>query len=152
MKILKYSLLMLLCLALIAGCSKKQDEVDKLEKEMLGQVDTIADTMQADTMPVVAEVEVIEEEPEVDKMPARPAGNGFTVQVASCESEDYARYLVDLYTGRGYEPFVSEISIEGQTYNRVRIGMYENFADAKVLKAELLDKYSLETWIDYVTM
>lgn len=153
MKLFKLMMILALSLILITSCSKKQEDADKLEKEMIGTLDdTMADTTQViDT--VEAAVEMVEEapvEPTIDPMPKRPAGSGFTVQVAACEDETYARYLVDLYTTRGYEPFVSDFTVEGQKYYRVRIGVFENISEANSLMLELSDKYTLTTWVDFI--
>ena len=83
-------------------------------------------------------------------MPPAPSGGGYTVQIASSESQDYARRLVEDYTSRGYQPFVSTITYNNQTYYRVRVGNFRAFADAKALKEELADKFSLEPWIDRI--
>ena len=153
MRLFKLILILALSLFLTMSCSKKQEDADKLEQEMMGNLeDTLVDTSQAiDTVEVaMGVVEEVPSEPTVDPMPKRPAGSGFTVQVAACEDETYARYLVDLYTTRGYEPFVSEFSVDGQKYYRVRIGVFENSSEANSLKQELADKFSLATWIDFI--
>lgn len=155
-----YRLLILLSLSLILiftiGCSKKSDEAAELEKEFLG--DTVQPVMEDSTMMTAAQdsaetfeadAQAVPEE-EVRSMPKQPAGAGYSVQVAGCEDQAYAEHLVDVYTRRGYEPFVTNITIEGQTYYRVRIGLFESYSQAKAMQAELLDKYSLDTWIDEV--
>ena len=86
-----------------------------------------------------------EEEPPA--MPGQPEGSGYTVQVASCESSDYASHLVSLYTERGYEPFVSEAVVGDQLFYRVRIGVFAGYSDAVHLQKELMDRYSLKTWV-----
>ena len=88
--------------------------------------------------------------PEATKpaMPPAPTGVGYTVQIASCESEDYARHLVAVYTKRGYEPFVATISYNNLVYYRVRIGHYPTVAAAKTLKDELTDRFSIKPWVD----
>jgi hypothetical protein len=139
----------------LAGCSEKKEEAAKLEEEMM-QLQTEADTGAAVAtedslaLPPAADASAIpeEEQPVADLMPPAPQGEGFTVQVASCEDPDYARYLVSLYADRGYEASVSTITYNSQTYYRVRIGNLESFSEAGVLKAELDDKYSIAAWID----
>ena len=151
MKLFRLFMILGVSLSLIMSCSKKQEEADKLEKEMMeGSIDTLIDTTHIVDTVAIAAPEEVPSGPEVDPMPKQPTGSGFTVQVASCEDETYARYLVDLYTTRGYEPFVSEFSIDGQNYYRVRIGVFENSSEAKLLKQELADKFSLSTWIDFI--
>lgn len=148
------------CLLLIVSCSKKKEEAAQLEQEVLrGQAGAETDSAAAivdsseivDSTVIPADAAAIPEEESAPAMPKRPAGDGYTVQVAGCESEDYARHLVDLYTDRGYEPYVSEFSYDGQVYYRVRIGLYDSFGPAKQLQSELSDKYSVDGWIDKVT-
>jgi cell division septation protein DedD len=81
-------------------------------------------------------------------MPPAPAGAGYTVQIASCESEDYARHLVQVYTKRGYEPFVATITYNNLLYYRVRVGNFKSVAEAKVLRDELIDRFSVKAWVD----
>jgi cell division septation protein DedD len=75
---------------------------------------------------------------------------GYVVQVAACESMEYAQYLVEKYQNRGYDPYMITATVEGQTYYRVRIGGIETEQEAKQLKNELLDKYSIQAWIDEI--
>ncbi len=145
----KYAVAIIMVASLLFGCSKKQDEAAELEKELLGKKDTAAAVVEqavVDTTPDVAAVPV---EPE-PSYPGAPAGAGYTVQVAGCEDRVYAEYLVEKYTTRGYEPFVTVANVEGQTYYRVRIGMYETLSEAKALKIQLEDRYSVNAWIDYI--
>jgi len=145
----------MLCLLVVAGCSKDQEVVD-LENEMLG--DTVADTT---GVPVVttdstmdtavaamdaAAVPVEEPEP---SMPSRPIGSGYEVQVAGCEDAAYAQSLVQRYRERGYEPYVTTATIDGQKYYRVRLGIFETFSEAKAVKAAVEDRYSVAAWIDH---
>ncbi|NOY88776.1 MAG: SPOR domain-containing protein [FCB group bacterium] len=156
MNIYKLSLFIMLALMLTFGCSKKKEEAAKLEKEMLNQQDTT--TMVDTTAPAVTQqapesttamgnAAAVPQE-ETQAMPSQPAGEGYTVQVASCENQTYAEYLVKTYTERGYQPYVSTVTIDGQTYYRVRIGVFDNLNEAKALQSELSDKYSVNSWID----
>lgn len=147
-----------LAAALLAGCSDKQKEASELEQEMrdLEGVDSQAVEMAApDSMtieePAVDASAVPQEtmaQPERQPMPPAPRGTGYTVQVASCEDEEYARHLVARYTERGYEPFVTTISYDGETYFRVRIGNFDGYSEARALQAELQDRFSVSSWID----
>ena len=83
-----------------------------------------------------------------EAMPPAPAGVGYTVQIASCESEDYARRLVARYTERGYQPFVTTVTYTNQEYYRVRVGHFQTVAEAKALRDELADRYSIKPWVD----
>lgn len=152
MRTYKLILLFLLGVALVGGCSKKKEEAAQLEQELTGQVDTAvqapAETVAGpDTMAPTADAAAMPEE-----APAyhAPAGSGYTVQVAGCEDRTYAEYLAQKYTNRGYEPYITATNVGGQTYYRVRIGSYQSLSEAKALKAELADRYSIKAWIDYV--
>ena len=151
MKYLKVIVIFSITLLLIAGCSKKQEEADKLEQEMLSE-EIPGDTIETDSMALTegetldASAVPVEEEPEF--VPAVVEGEGYTVQVASCESLEYAQHLVDVYTGRGYEPYLTQFDMEGQLYYRVRIGKFESESEAIALKSEIADKYSVDAWVD----
>ena len=139
----------------LQGCSDKQKEAERLEQEMRdldsGDSGTLQDTAAADLSATADAAAAVPEEPAEVKpaMPQAPSGSGYTVQVASCEDEDYARHLVDRYTGRGYEPFVTTITYNNQTYYRVRIGNFANYSEAKALMNELVDRYSISgIWVD----
>ncbi|MGP8321695.1 MAG: SPOR domain-containing protein [Methanosarcinaceae archaeon] len=155
MKTIYMLLIILMTILLVFGCSKKKDEVAQLEKELMGQTEqdstAIADSLvRLDSIAAeeAMNAEAIPEESERFVMPGKPAGSGYTVQVAGCENSDYAQYLVRKYQNRGYEPYVTTRTVEDQLYNRVRIGVFDSFSEANALKAELNDKYSIESWID----
>lgn len=151
MKYIKVIVIFTLALLLVAGCSKKQEEADKLEQEMLDE-EMAGDSAEMDSMALGegetldASAVPVEEEPEF--VPAVVEGEGYTVQVASCESLEYAQHLVEVYTSRGYEPYITQFDKEGQLYYRVRIGKIESESEAKALKNELADKYSIDAWVD----
>ncbi|MCD6249454.1 MAG: SPOR domain-containing protein [candidate division Zixibacteria bacterium] len=155
MRILMVLVTAVLTLALLAGCSDKQKEAAELEQEMrdLEAADTATGTDSASDMTVqesVADAEAIPDEaqPDLLSMPPVPVGEGYTVQVASCEDRNYAQHLVGVYADRGYDAFVTTITYEGQTYNRVRIGNFGVISEARALERELQDKFSATTWID----
>jgi len=140
--------------ALAIGCSGKKEEAAKLEKEMM-QKESVAAESIADTSAMLTDTfgsgapsvgAIPKEEQKV--VPQLEEGKGYAVQVASCESLDYAQYLVEKYTARGYSPYLTTTTANGQTYYRVRIGGIESLQEAKKLKAELVDKYSIKAWID----
>jgi cell division septation protein DedD len=144
MRILK-TLILLGILAILAfGCKKKSDENQPVTVpppvSTAPKIDTTA-MLDVDTMPAVEQL---------PDLPSAPSGSGYVVQVASATDGKYARYLVDLWKGRGYEPFVTTITHNNETYYRIRLGLYESHARAKNVVAELADKYSLKTWIDQI--
>ena len=144
--------------ALLAmSCSRKKEEAARLEQEMMQEetqaVDTAAEAALApdDTAEYAAremDVGAIPREEEGEFILQQEEAEGYVVQVAACESLEYAHYLAEKYTGRGYSPYVTTISVEGQTYYRVRIGGLATLPEAQQLKAELVDKYSVKAWID----
>ncbi|UCC45528.1 MAG: SPOR domain-containing protein [Candidatus Zixiibacteriota bacterium] len=141
---------------LITGCADRQEEADRLQEEVESmESDTVADTAaesvrqaQPTDSPSTAGSAIPPADEPVRTMPQRPESAGYTVQVASCEDQNYAMYLVDLYTERGYEPWVTSYVQDGQQYYRVRLGIFTSRSEADALREELKDKYSLDTWID----
>lgn len=142
--------LALLALIMIGGCSDEaKNDAARLEQELLdqgtetGAGDTVTiETTPPDEIPIDAQA-VPQEKPAI----TGPSGPGFALQVASCESRDYAHYLVDKYVGRGYLTYLTTIELNGQTFFRVRLGPYETRAEAENLKLEIKDKYSVDAWI-----
>lgn len=151
---MKVFILIGLLVALAVGCSKKKEEAARLEEEMRAQqatADTAADSMAmlADTTGMgEMDVGAIPEEEEREIVPQYEEEQGYVVQVAACESLDYAQFLVERYSARGYEPYMTTTTVDGQTYYRVRIGGLGSSQEAKELKDELLDKYSVTAWVD----
>jgi cell division septation protein DedD len=170
MKYGRWILLVTLCFALaLVGCSKKQEEAAKLEQELEGQsaeqreldsvaaaVDSVLAELDDGTTPTTTPDEAVkivtaqEEEP-APEMPSRPDGDGYAVQIASCEDSDYARTLVDKYSKRGYEPWVVSFVHNEQTFYRVRLGPFSTESEANQVKLELIDKYSVPAWVDPVS-
>ncbi len=150
-----YIILIVLIAVASAGCSKKKEEAKKLQDEMAQRdtvVDTVVDTvthMTPDTTRISANAGAIpSDEMSGRYMPRQPQGQGFTVQVAGTTGQEDARRLIDLYTKRGYEPFLTAVQVGGATVYRVRIGEFQTYAEAKKVKTELADKFSINPWID----
>jgi cell division septation protein DedD len=153
-------LLSIMACLLAFGCAEKQEDVDKMEQEMMAQdgqttaavadVDSIGSEIPVDEPSATPDAGAIPEEAQFQD--TRPAGGGYTVQVAACENLEYADYLVSTFVTRGYEPFMTSTVEDGQTFYRVRVGSFEGYSEAKALRAELVDKYSIhEAWIDQVS-
>lgn len=141
--------------ALLAmSCSRKKEEAARLEQEMMQEEGVVDTAAEAGLTPEDAEYAAPEldagaipsEEPEF--VPQEEEEAGYVVQVAACESLEYAQYLVEKYTTRGYSPYLTTATVDGQTYYRVRVGGLATLQEAKELKTELVDKYSVEAWID----
>ena len=163
MQLVKTVLIASLQILLLAGCSEKQKEASRLEQEVGNQEESTAtdtalpesvmaavDTLAAVTAVADASAIPPEAQPRIapQPMPPAPTGEGWTVQVASCESQDYARRLVSVFTRRGYQPYSTTITKGEQLYYRVRIGSFTNIAEARNLRDELIDRYSVQAWID----
>ena len=149
-------ILLISFLLLIGGCNKDQ-EVSDLEAEVKSaeSIDYLADSVTEPEEAVAAEDEIAmtpevapEEEAPSTEMPKRMETEGFTVQVASSTNVENTQLLVEKYAERGYEAFVTEAIIEGETFYRIRIGVFETYAQADELGLELKDKYSIAYWID----
>jgi len=142
------------------GCADRQDEAEKLGQEVTQQESAGVDSSAADvdTTGVGAaddaessEADAAATPAETEHIPDAPPGEGFTVQIAACTDYEHAQYLIDLFRKRGYEPYMTKSEVNGESFYRVRVGAYPAAAEAEQLRAELLDKYSLETWIDNKT-
>ena len=158
MRFLWSALLVTLALLLLAGCSEdKKKEAAKLEKELTErQAETpespesaataVQDTAFVDTQAMSAGA--IPTETQVPT-PPQAKESGYVVQVASCESREYADYLVDKYQKRGYQPYVTTFDQDGQRFYRVRIGPYDSVSEANVVKRQIDDRFSVKAWVDY---
>lgn len=149
MNVKKLSILLGILMLLALSCSKKKEEAAKLEEEIMQQetaVDTGIDTA---AIPLDTSKE-IKPETDVGVISEYEEKKGYAVQVAACESLDYAHYLLDKYSQRGYEPYMTTTTVDGQTYYRVRIGGIATLTEAQDLKDELLDKYSVQAWIEEI--
>lgn len=153
MKIFNLLIIMALAALVGLGCADKKEEAAALEQEMIAgdqEVSGSVDSTLAMDDSAAAEEWTTEPEPEPESEPVAPdlPGGSYTVQVAGCESLEYAQHLMGLYVGRGYEPYLTEATVDDQVFYRVRIGGYESLADAEKLRDELIDKYSIEPWVD----
>ena len=153
MKIDKALIILTIAAFFASGCSDKQKESKKIEQEM---ADLAAESVLVDTTVPEVDTSMLEDEselvvePDLD-MPGAPQGDGYVVQVSSATDESYAYYLIDLWTQRGYEPYVTTTTYNEETHFRVRIGLFDDYSEAKKLVAKIEDKYSAEAWIDQVS-
>lgn len=155
MNLYKGILLVFLAVVLVVGCAKKKEDAAKLQDEILQQEGAVADSSAmaqapVDTTALIGDASAVPPQEKSKVMPRRPQGDGYTVQIAGCEDQNYAQHLIELYTERGYEPYMTTADVNGQTFYRVRIGAYANLSEAVALKTELVDKYSVQAWVDQV--
>jgi cell division septation protein DedD len=73
---------------------------------------------------------------------------GYTIQIGSGIDKVDAEKLMQEYIGKGYSSFISEKVTGGITYFRVRIGPFNNIAEARRAGQELKEKYAINYWID----
>ena len=153
---MKAYLIGLLAALLLIGCADRQEDAEKLGQEVMEQEGETADSLTSDAQitedsravdDVTADVSAVPEG--TSSLTEAPVGEGYSVQIAACEDYEYAQYLLDLYRQRGYEPYAVKFNHEGQAFYRVRIGSFESAAEAAALKTELIDKYSIEAWVDW---
>ncbi len=150
-------LLMLLAMmaVMLIGCSEeqKQDaaalEQELLEREGTGDSSGVEVTDTTTSEPEPLDVAAIPEEPEPKVIPTGATGTGWSVQVAACEDGNYAEHLVERYSTRGYTPYITTYTKDSQLYYRVRLGVFDTQQEARQLRLELIDKYSLDGWVTH---
>ncbi len=158
MRLLKFILMVSLVSAFGFGCSKDKDKVSELEKEVIQDQSQAAETETPATQDTSAEAAQPAEEhamtpeaaptEEPRKEYNQPTGEGFTVQVAAGTNYDYAHELADKFVDRGYDAYVTQATVNGEDFYRIRIGNYPTLTEAKSAGSELQDKYSVDYWVD----
>jgi len=161
MKKLIIPILILSFLMVLISCSK-DEEVEKLEQEMLEaetsdfQTDTTTEEMETpDTMAAGVDEYAMTPETTPEEEPMEPATSdysgmgGYTIQIGAGSDYGNVNYLLQKFLNRGYDAFMTEAYINDELVYRLRIGNYDNLAEAKAVAMELRDKYSVKFWIDY---
>jgi cell division protein FtsN len=75
-------------------------------------------------------------------------GTGYTVQVGSFQSLDYAEGIVESLKKKGYSPSLATVSFpNGKTWHRVRIGNCNSREEAEVLVQKLKEGGNFEPMI-----
>lgn len=82
---------------------------------------------------------------------ANPAGSLATgdvvIQVLVSSEEDKAREILDRLRSNGFRAFLSPVADGGRTLYRVRVGPFEEKAEAERVAERLRRAFDLETWI-----
>lgn len=82
---------------------------------------------------------------------ANPAGSLATgdvvIQVLVSSEEDKARDILDRLRENGFRAFLSPVADGGRTLYRVRVGPFEEKAEAERVAERLRRTFDLETWI-----
>jgi cell division septation protein DedD len=77
-----------------------------------------------------------------------PTGTGnFAIQVSSWETQAKANEEAAKMTAAGYPAYVTEGTVEGETWYRVRVGRYATMADAQSALRQLSQVTETEPWI-----
>lgn len=154
---IRIAIIGILTLALaITGCSKKKEEAQALQKEAAqNEAATMMDSLAqkpptTDTTAEVTPEPAPEQEPAATEpaVPEPPQEAGYVVQVGSYLDHDMAESMVERYKNRGYDAFLVPIEIEGQEFYRLRVGVFDTYAEAKKVGDELVDRYSATYWVD----
>ncbi len=69
---------------------------------------------------------------------------GYTVQVASSQSEEKALALAHRLKAKDYPAYIEEVEIKGKKWYRVRVGSFRNREDAQRLVDKLKEKEGLK--------
>ncbi len=67
----------------------------------------------------------------------------FTVQVGAYTSTTDAEKMTDTLKARGYQAGYVSAEVNGRTYYRVQVGLFDNFQQAQDFKKELMEKNQL---------
>ena len=143
---------------IVVGCSKKQDELDAIQKEATDQdAAAVIDSLGKGTEEIVEET-TEEQAPAVaapaattkaaEPKPDYSKFEGFVIQLGSYSDYELANYKVEQFQTRDFPAFLRQVEIDGQTYWRLRIGVYDTFQEAKEIGEQLVDRYSVTYWID----
>jgi cell division septation protein DedD len=156
-RMVRIGILCILVLTLsLTGCSKKKEEAKALQNEAAQDeaamtLDTMAqrppktDTVAQITPKPATEPTPAETEPAEPEYPQEP---GFVVQVGSYLDYDLATSMAARYKDRGYDAFLVPSEIDGKEFYRLRIGVFDTYAEAKQIGEELVDRYSADYWVD----
>ena len=153
--------LILLAAFLITGCSK-DEQVAELEKQIQESEsedllqDTTTDAAETE-QPTVPETKTYTKTPETAPreekaptyMPKHTGSGQYTIQIAAGSNPEWVKIMADKYIRRGYEAFITETDVDGETFYRLRIGSFDGLSEAKAVGMELKDKYSADFWVDY---
>ena len=69
---------------------------------------------------------------------------GYTVQVASSQSEEKALSLINRLKAKDYPAYIEEVELKGKKWYRVRVGSFRDRIDAQRLVDKLKEKENLK--------
>lgn len=87
-------------------------------------------------------------EPRADASPSGSLATGdVVIQVLVSSEEEKAREVLDRLRDNGFRAFLSPVADGGRTLYRVRVGPFEEKAEAERVAERLRESLNLETWI-----
>lgn len=109
--------------------------------EPAGKVsDTALPAGQSDILPVGTPVVETTESPQQGKA-------GWVVQIGIFSEYTAALEMADKYKQQSFPAFVRRVDRDGQTFYRLRVGVYDTYEQAQAAGKQLKDQYSLDYWI-----
>ncbi len=109
--------------------------------EPAGKVsDTALLAGQSDILPVGTPVVETTESPQQGKA-------GWVVQIGIFSEYTAALEMADKYKQQSFPAFVRRVDRDGQTFYRLRVGVYDTYEQAQAAGKQLKDQYSLDYWI-----
>ncbi|MDD4053029.1 MAG: SPOR domain-containing protein [candidate division Zixibacteria bacterium] len=72
---------------------------------------------------------------------------GWVVQIGTFGDYMAAVEMADKYKQLTFPAFVRRVDKDGQTFYRLRVGVYDTYEQAKAVEEQLRSRYSLDTWI-----
>ena len=152
--------LILIAGLLATGCSKKEEDIAAIEQEAsqdeaaavmdslleegaaTDSTGQVMDETAATTAAEPAEVDVVRTDEDYSGL------DGYVVQIGSYAHYDFAEMMAEKYRNREFPAFVVSADIGGETFYRLRIGVYETKEEAEQVGEMLKDRYSAEYWVD----
>lgn len=101
---------------------------------------------------IVKKVTPVVPEKETAKTPVKKSqinetGPGYTVQIASLDSEYDAIRMVNKWLSRGHPAFYAKATVKGRTYFRVRCGKFKTKKEADAFKLMLTKKEKINGFV-----
>jgi cell division septation protein DedD len=80
-------------------------------------------------------------------VPAEPAGDGFSIQLAALAKRDEAEGIVRRLTGKGYSAYLIPPASGAPSVYRVRVGKFKDRREAESVSARLQKEEQFKPWI-----
>jgi cell division septation protein DedD len=80
-------------------------------------------------------------------VPAEPAGDGFSIQLAALAKRDEAEGIVRRLTGKGYSAYLIAPAAGAPSMYRVRVGKFKDRREAEAVSSRLQKEEQFKPWI-----